>query len=103
MINIRKSYFQIKYNLGNATQTESAEKATEVFLRREFPQFLESKTKPHDSVMIPDSFIYGGIAAKVFGYFYKVAGHLSGNRVPVDSSSKSMNLSRVRILLYGIT
>jgi hypothetical protein len=102
MIDIRKSFFQIKYNLGNATQTESAEKATEVFLRREFPQFLESKTKPHDSVMIPDSFIYGGIAAKVFGHFYKVGRLLSGNRVPVDSSSKSMDLSQVVNHNFGI-
>jgi hypothetical protein len=102
MIIIKKSFFQIKYNLGNATQTESAEKATEVFLRREFPQFLESKTKPHDSVMIPDSFIYGGIAAKVFGHFYKVAGHLSGNRVPVDSSSKSMDSYPVMDYEFGI-
>ncbi len=49
----------------------SAEKATEVFLRREFPQFLQSTTQPHDSVFIPDSFIYGGIAAKVFGKISK--------------------------------
>jgi hypothetical protein len=66
-----KFCFQTKYNLGNTDQTESPEQATEVFLRREFPQFLKSTTQPHDSVFIPDSFIYGGIAAKVFGKIKK--------------------------------
>jgi hypothetical protein len=62
---------QTKYNLGNTNQAKSPEQATEVFLRREFPQFLQSTTQPHDSVFIPDSFIYGGIAAKVFRTFFK--------------------------------
>ncbi len=65
-LSVNSIFFQTKYNLGNTAQTESAEKATEVFLKREFPQFLKSTTQPHDSVFIPDSFIYGGIAAKVF-------------------------------------
>ncbi len=55
--------------MGNTDQTESSEKATDVFLRREFPQFLQSTTQPHDVVIIPDSFIYEGIAAKVFIIF----------------------------------
>ena len=56
--------FQTNYNLGNTYRTENPETAIEVFLKREFPQFLESKTKPHDLVFIPDYFICG-VAAKV--------------------------------------
>ena len=63
--------FQTKYNLGNTDQTESPEQATEVFLTREFPQILKSATQPHDAVFIPDSFVYGGIAAKVFRILFK--------------------------------
>ncbi len=63
--------FQTKYNLGNTDQTESPEQATEVFLTREFPQILQSATQPHDAVFIPDSFVYGGIAAKVFRILFK--------------------------------
>ncbi len=69
--NLGQHCLQTKYNLGNTDQTQSAEEATAVFLRREFPQFLQSKTQPHDFVFIPDSFIYGGIAAKVFRTYFK--------------------------------
>jgi hypothetical protein len=35
-------------------------------LEREFPQLLNCQKEPHEAFLIPDSFIYGGIAAKVF-------------------------------------
>jgi hypothetical protein len=53
------------YSVGYTDHTNNAEKATKMFLKREFPQFLKSNNKPHDAVLIPDSFVYGGIAAKV--------------------------------------
>jgi hypothetical protein len=34
-------------------------------MKREFSEILKWKTKPHDALLIPDSFVYGGIAAKV--------------------------------------
>jgi hypothetical protein len=46
------------------------ETAINLFLEREFPQLLKFQTDPHEAFLIPDSFIYGGIAAKVILIFY---------------------------------
>ena len=53
------------YNLGNDFKATNPETATREFLKREFPQILESETKPHTALFIPDTFIYGDIAKKV--------------------------------------
>ena len=53
------------YNLGNDFKATNPETATSEFLKREFPQILESETKPHHALFIPDTFIYGDIAKKV--------------------------------------
>jgi hypothetical protein len=57
--------FQQKYKLGYDINSTNPDEATEEFLRREFEEVLAWKTNPHDALFIPDSFIYGGVAAKV--------------------------------------
>jgi hypothetical protein len=49
-------------------ETKHPETAINLFLEREFPQLLKCQTDPHKAFLIPDSFIYGGIAAKVTFY-----------------------------------
>ncbi len=51
--------------MGYNIESTNPEEATEEFLKREFKDVLAWKTKPHDATLIPDSFLYGGIAAKV--------------------------------------
>ena len=59
-------YQDFVYNLGNDFKTTDPREATEEFLKREFPQILESQNQPHDVIFIPDTFLYGPIARKVF-------------------------------------
>jgi hypothetical protein len=51
--------------LGQTKKTEDPTTAIEIFLQREFPQLLNSHEEPHEAFLVPDSFIHGGIAAKV--------------------------------------
>jgi hypothetical protein len=51
--------------LGQTKETNDTQTAINLFLEREFPQLLKCQTEPHEAFLIPDSFIYGGIAAKV--------------------------------------
>ncbi len=54
------------YNLGNDFHTNNPDEASEHFLRREFPEILESTTNSHDVIFVPDNFIYqSGIVKKV--------------------------------------
>jgi hypothetical protein len=64
--------FQTKYLLGQTKETTHPETAINLFLEREFPQLLKCQTDPHEAFFVPDSFVYGGIAAKVifFNYFF---------------------------------
>jgi hypothetical protein len=57
--------FQTKYLLGQTKGTTYPENAINLFLKREFPQLLKCQTDPHEAFLVPDSFIYGGLAAKV--------------------------------------
>jgi hypothetical protein len=57
--------FQKTYKIGFDIQSTNPREATEEFMKREFSEILKWKTKPHDALLIPDSFVYGGIAAKV--------------------------------------
>ena len=59
-------YQDFVYNLGNDFKTTDPQEAIEEFLKREFPQILESQNQPHDVIFIPDTFLYGPIAKKVF-------------------------------------
>jgi len=51
--------------LGQTKKTEDPTAAIEIFLKREFPQLLNCHEEPHEAFLVPDSFIHGGIAAKV--------------------------------------
>jgi hypothetical protein len=62
--------FQIKYHLGQTKETTNPKIAINLFLKREFPQLLECQTEPHEAFLVPDSFVYRGIAAKVFFYCF---------------------------------
>ncbi len=59
--------------MGQTKETTNPETAINLFLEREFPQLLKYQTEAHEAFLIPDSFIYGGIAAKV---------HLFNNNQP---------------------
>jgi hypothetical protein len=52
--------------LGQTKETTNPETAINLFLEREFPQFLKCQTDPHEAFLVLDSYCYGGIAAKVF-------------------------------------
>jgi hypothetical protein len=52
--------------LGQTKETTDPETAINLFLEREFPQLLKCQTDPHEAFLVPDSYCYGGIAAKVF-------------------------------------
>ena len=69
------------YNLGNDVRITDPETATIEFLKREFPQILESGKEPHQVLFIPDTFLYGDIARKVivFSFFFLL------NLVPYNS------------------
>jgi hypothetical protein len=56
--------------LGQTKETTNPETAINLFLEREFPQLLKYQTEAHEAFLIPDSFIYGGIAAKVILIVY---------------------------------
>jgi hypothetical protein len=66
--------------LGQTKETTNPETAINLLLEREFPQLLECQKDPHEAFFIPDSFIYGGIAAKVILiiYLYKRRGASEG-------------------------
>jgi len=51
--------------LGQTKETTNPETAINLFLEREFPQLLKCQTDPHEAFLVPDSFVYGGIAEKV--------------------------------------
>jgi hypothetical protein len=51
--------------LGQTRETTHPETAINLFLEREFPQLLKCQIEPHEAFLVPDSFVYGGIAAKV--------------------------------------
>jgi hypothetical protein len=57
--------FQANYLLGQTKETTHPETAINLFLEREFPQLLKCQKEPHEAFLVPDSFSYGGIAAKV--------------------------------------
>jgi hypothetical protein len=54
--------------MGQTKKTENPKIAIDIFLEREFPQLLNCKNKPHEAVLVPDSYIYK-TAAKVFVFF----------------------------------
>jgi hypothetical protein len=56
---------QAIFHLGQTKKTEDPTAAIEIFLKREFPQLLNCQEEPHEAFLVPDSFIHGGIAAKV--------------------------------------
>ena len=52
--------------MGHGEFAETADKAMEIFIRREFPEVLTIRTgKEHSVKFIPDSFIHGKVAEKV--------------------------------------
>ncbi len=51
--------------MGNDIQTNDADEAMEIFLKREFPQILARKSNPHDVIFIPDSFNHRNMIEKV--------------------------------------
>jgi hypothetical protein len=51
--------------LGQTKETTNPETAINLFFEREFPQLIKCQTDPHEAFLVPDSFIYGGIAEKV--------------------------------------
>jgi hypothetical protein len=51
--------------LGYEISCTNPQDATKEFLKREFKEVLKWRKKPHNALIIPDSFVYGGIAAKV--------------------------------------
>jgi hypothetical protein len=55
--------------LGHTESTIDPNAAMEIFLNREFPQLQHYKTVPHEAFLVPESFIYGGIAAQVLCCF----------------------------------
>ncbi len=66
VINTYFFHFQIKFHLGQTSETTHPETAVKIFLEREFPQLVKCQTEPHEAFLVPDSFVYGGIAAKVY-------------------------------------
>ena len=62
--------FQAIYHLGQTKVTDNPEDASNLFLEREYPQLLKCKTVPHEAFLIPDSFVYGGIATKVILFLF---------------------------------
>jgi hypothetical protein len=56
---------QAIFHLGQTKKTKDPATAIEIFLKREFPQLLNCHEEPHEAFLVPDSFIHGGIAAKV--------------------------------------
>jgi hypothetical protein len=64
--------FQTIYNMGQTKVTNSAEDAIKDFLEREYTELLQCSETPHKSIFIPESYVYGGIAAKVtfLSYFF---------------------------------
>jgi len=45
-------------------EVDDPDKASSIFIEREFPGIIEWEKNPHKGMMIPDSFMYG-IAKKV--------------------------------------
>ena len=43
-----------------------------LFIEREFPQLLNCDSDPHEAFLVPDSFLYGGIATKVIVFIIKI-------------------------------
>jgi hypothetical protein len=56
--------------LGQTKETTNPETAINLFLEREFPQLLKCQTEPHEAFLVPDSYCYGGIAAKVIFFIF---------------------------------
>jgi hypothetical protein len=56
--------------LGQTKETTNPETAINLFFERELPQLLKCQTDPHEAFLVPDSYCYGGIAAKVFFLFF---------------------------------
>jgi hypothetical protein len=58
--------------MGQTKVTNSAEDAIKDFFKREYPELLQCSEAPHEAIFIPESYVYGGIAAKVtfLSYFF---------------------------------
>jgi hypothetical protein len=55
----------LEYNLGFGVKTTSPKEAGELLMKREYPEILNSTTKPHDVIFIPESYLYGTLIEKV--------------------------------------
>jgi hypothetical protein len=54
-----------EFNLGFGVKTTSSKEAGELLMKREYPQILNSATTPHDTIFIPEVYLYGCTTEKV--------------------------------------
>jgi hypothetical protein len=56
---------KFEFNLGFGVKTSSPKEAGELLMKREYPQILKSAATPHDTIFIPEVYLYGTATEKV--------------------------------------
>ncbi len=54
-----------EFNLGFGVKTTNPKEAGELLMKREYPEILDSTTKPHNVIFIPETYLYGELTKKV--------------------------------------
>ncbi len=61
---------QERYSMGNGKEVTDPNEATDLFLRREFPEIANCEKVPHIPVFVPDIFIFNSVKPEVRSYIF---------------------------------